>query len=739
MSYAEFLASKGRRVVDSGFRVGDGDLPPMMFPWQKDIVTWAVARGRAAILAECGLGKTPMQLAWAEQVAAKTSRPVLILAPLAVSLQTAREGAKFHIPVKVCADQSDVDGPIAITNYEKLGHFDPDEFGGVVLDESSILKAQDGKTRNQIIDSFRDTPYKLACTATPAPNDHVELGNHAQFLGVMAHHEMLSMFFVHDGGSTQNWRLKGHARDAFWQWVCSWACVITHPSDLGEDDARFTLPPIHYHRHTIQVDAFQTGLLFHTGENFGITERRRARRNSMTQRVALTAEMVNDSDEPWVIWCDLNAEGDALEKAIPDAVQIAGIHSTDAKESMLMNFADGKTRVLVTKPKIAGFGMNWQHCAHMAFCGLSDSYESFYQAVRRCWRFGQEREVDVHIVVSDIEEPVVRNIERKEAAARELMTEVASRTRAIVQNEIKGARMTKDEYATEEKTGDGWRLLLGDCVESLRGVESDSVGFSVFSPPFASLYTYSASLRDMGNCGDDAEFFGHFEFLVAELLRVLKPGRLVSFHCMNLPTSKARDGIIGLRDFRGDLIKMFVDAGFIFHSEVVIWKDPVTSMQRTKALGLLHKQLKKDSCMSRQGIPDYVVTMRKPGTNPDPVTNTNETFPVSEWQHYASPVWMDINPSETLQKESARENEDERHIAPLQLEVIRRCLRLWSREGDLVLSPFAGIGSEGFEAIKAGRRFLGMELKRSYFDQACKNLKRAVTESKSKLLFTDQS
>ncbi len=274
-----------------------------------------------------------------------------------------------------------------------------------------------------------------------------------------------------------------------------------------------------------------------------------------------------------------------------------------------------------------------------------------------------------------------------------------------------------DQAVTENFT-----LYNADCVDVARALPSDSIHYTVFSPPFASLYTYSNSDRDMGNVKNGAEFAAQFAFLVPELLRITKPGRLLSFHCMNLPTSKARDGFIGVADFRGELIRMFVAAGWIFHSEVCIWKDPVTAMQRTKALGLLHKQLKKDSCMSRQGIPDYLVTMRKSGENPEPVTHTNETFPVSLWQRYASPVWMDIDPNETLQYMSAREHDDERHICPLQLEVIRRGLELWTKPGDTVFSPFAGIGSEGYVALEMGRRFVGSELKGSYFEQMRRNL-----------------
>lgn len=288
----------------------------------------------------------------------------------------------------------------------------------------------------------------------------------------------------------------------------------------------------------------------------------------------------------------------------------------------------------------------------------------------------------------------------------------------------------------DQTVTDRFALYNSDCIDVLRGMPDDSVHYTIFSPPFASLYTYSASDRDMGNCLDTREFFAHFRYLVPELLRVAKPGRNLSFHCMQLPTSKARDGQIGLVDFRGDLIRAFAECGWIYHSEVCIWKDPVTAMQRTKALGLLHKQLKKDSCMSRQGIADYLVTMRKPGDNPERVTHTNESFPVSDWQQYASPVWSDIDPSDTLQHRSAREDDDERHICPLQLEVIRRGLRLWSNPGDTVLSPFAGIGSEGYVALQEGRRFVGAELKHSYYQQAAANLA-AACDTRQQVLFAE--
>ena len=728
LSYADYLRDKAVTDPATGIDVAPQDLNPKLFGWQADITRWALRRGRAAIFADCGLGKTFMQLEWARFVPGR----VLIVAPLAVAKQTQQEGEKFGI---VCeydrAGESAAD--IVTTNYELLDHFAAEDFAGVVLDESSILKAHDGKTRTKLIDKFQQVPYRLCCTATPAPNDHVELGNHAEFLGTMGRGEMLSMFFVHDGGETQKWRLKRHAVSDFWRWVSSWAVMVTKPSDLGYPDTAFTLPPCEVDQVVVPSTRPLSGHLW-AEEARGMTERLRARRETIQERAEAAAEMINNGTTgPWVVWCNLNNESTALKNLIPGAVEIRGSDSPEHKESAMLGFAAGDIRVLVTKPRIAGFGMNWQHCHNVAFVGLSDSWEAYYQAVRRCWRFGQDKPVRVHIVTSELEGAVVANIKRKERDALTMRAGMVEHMRDAIGGKLTQARRFKVDYEREHASGDAWDLYLGDCVDVLREMEPDSVHYSAFSPPFASLYTYSATDRDMGNCKDDADFAEHFGFAISELFRVTKPGRLLSFHCMNLPSSKAHHGYIGLRDFRGDMVRLFLDAGWIFHSEVCIWKDPVTAMQRTKALGLLHKQLKKDSCMSRQGIPDYLVTMRKPGDNPEPVTHDNKTFPVQAWQRYASPIWDDINQSDTLQYRSAREHEDERHICPLQLTVIRRALKMWSNEGDLVLSPFAGIGSEGVCALEAGRRFVGIELKRSYWEQAARNL--AAARSRELTLF----
>lgn len=740
MDYKKFLSEKAIVSEPSGLSIVP-DLNPMLFDFQRDMTAWALRRGRAALFEDCGLGKTPQQLEWAERVPG----PVLILAPLAVSAQTVREGAKFGIDAKHVRSQSEVTGKISVTNYEMLHHFNPAHFTGVVLDESSILKAYDGKTRTTIIESFKHTPFKLACTATPAPNDFMELGNHAEFLGAMTRSEMLSMFFVHDGGETQQWRLKGHAESEFWKWLCSFCVMIRKPSDLGYDDGKFKLPRLNLHEIVVKSTTPTDGFLIALPAS-SLSERLGARRASLHDRVNITADLVNADGERWMVWCNLNDESAALCKAIPDAVEVKGSDSDAHKEKSMMDFAAGKIRVLVSKPSICGFGMNFQVCHKMAFVGLSDSYEQYYQAVRRCWRFGQKHPVDAYIITADTEGAVVENIRRKEADAAKMAEEMVKHMHDLNEANIKGTKRTESVYMENTDKGEGWEMHLGDCVETVAKMPDESIDYSIFSPPFASLYTYSASDRDMGNSKDYDEFTRHFGFLVDELYRVMRPGRLLSFHCMNLPTSKTHHGYIGIRDFRGDLIRTFEQRGFIFHSEVCIWKDPVTAMQRTKAIGLLHKQMVKDSCMSRQGVPDYLVTMRKPGENAKPVSGEldrwvgDDTFKstgrlsIDLWQRYASPVWMDINPSRTLQKESVRDEKDERHICPLQLDVIERGMLLWSNRGDTVLSPFAGIGSEGHVALNCERKFIGVELKPAYYKQSVSNLKAAESMAKQSLL-----
>lgn len=451
MSYQDLITRKLQMIAPSGLST-IGKLPDSLFPHQADLVRWALRRGRAAIFADTGLGKSRMQIAWADQVHKATGRDVLILAPLAVAAQTVEEGESLGITITHCREAWQVMPGINITNYDRLHKFDASQFGAVVLDESSVIKHHDTKTLAHLLDAFGSTPYKLCATATPAPNDWTELGTHAEFLGVCTRTEMLAEFFCHDGGETQVWRLKGHARAQFWRWVSAWGAMLRRPSDLGYDDGRYNLPPLTVREHLVtgNDDSLITeGMLFALEANT-LSERRDARRASLDSRVKACAAMVNGSDEPWIVWCDLNAESEALKAAIPGAVEIRGSDSAEDKEARLMGFAHGEIRVLITKPSIAGWGLNWQHCARMAFVGVTDSFEAYYQAVRRCWRFGQHREVMVHLFASALEGSVMANLKRKEADALAMAESLSQETREAVTAEVRGTSRQTNPYNADK-------------------------------------------------------------------------------------------------------------------------------------------------------------------------------------------------------------------------------------------------------------------------------------------------
>jgi hypothetical protein len=450
MDYAEFLRRKAMSDPMTGID-NPPELPKALFPFQHDIVTWALRRGRAALFAGTGLGKSLMALSWANAVHEHTNGNVLILTPLAVAAQMIREANKFNIPAKQCKTQSEVMPGITVTNYAKIEHFDLSQFKGIVLDESSILKAQDGKTRTKLITDCQIIPFRLAATATPAPNDFMELGNHAEFLGVMSFVEMLAMFFVHDGGETQKWRLKGHAEIEFWRWMCSWAVMLRKPSDLGYQNKGFDLPPLITHQHSVAVEYkpdLDTGFLFPI-EAQTLQERIKARRSSVDERVTKAAEIVTTS-RPWVTWCNLNSESEALAHAIKGAVEVRGSDSEERKENILDDFSKGNIQTLVTKPSICGFGMNWQHCADTAFVGLNDSFEQVFQAVRRFWRFGQTKPVNVHFIASEIEGAVVANLRRKEADAEKMADAMIAHMADLTAKTIRGSKREKADYTPQQ-------------------------------------------------------------------------------------------------------------------------------------------------------------------------------------------------------------------------------------------------------------------------------------------------
>ena len=445
MSYLRFIETKIQKSVSCGF---EGDLSGYpLFDYQRAIVSWALRRGRAAIFADTGLGKTIMQMSWADQVHRKTGRPVVVLAPLAVAHQTVKEAGKFGIQARFAASAEDVTGGIVVTNYEKLHKFDPSVFAGVVLDESSILKGIDGKLRRMITDSFSATPYRLSCTATPAPNDHMELGTQAEFLGIMGQVEMLAQFFIHDGSDTSKWRLKGHGVKKFWEWVSTWAVVIRKPSDLGFEDAGHKLPELIYHQHTVETEA-DGGLFVEPAQS--LQERNQARRSSIEDRVNLAANIAGSVDGQVLVWCNLNDESVSLARSIDGAIEVSGSDKDEHKAAAMLGFSQGEIRALVTKPKIAGFGMNWQNCNQMIFVGLSDSWEQYYQAIRRCWRYGQTKPVHVHVISADTEGAVVENIRRKDQQNAEMAEQMAGYMREFMQREVFQATQEKTDYAPRQ-------------------------------------------------------------------------------------------------------------------------------------------------------------------------------------------------------------------------------------------------------------------------------------------------
>lgn len=742
-AYQEFLQQKLVRMQPAGFDVNPRDIHPLLFDWQREIVLWALRLGCAALFEECGLGKTLQQLEWARLVAKKTGGRVLVVAPLAVAHQTVSEGRKIDVDVVYCRSQEqtdNVDARVVITNYDMLHAFDAARFAGVVLDESSILKSFTGQTKRMILQMFAQTRYKLACTATPAPNDHLELGNHAEFLGVMHSNEMMSRWFINDSMRAGNYRLKGHAESDFWRWVTSWAVCIAKPSDIGYDDDGFNLPELRLHTEIVAVDhtrAFAQGRLFVDGHS-SATAMWAEKKATAADRCVRAREIVDGSDEPWILWCDTNAEADLLKQLFPDALEVRGSHDIWVKEERLRDFGEGRARVIITKPDIAGFGLNWQHCHKQVFVGVTYSFEKTYQALRRSWRFGQEHPVDAHLIYAETEGNIMDALTEKQEAHAQMQRAM---NEAMAQSGLSTGADHRLAVAVESDAvqNEHWTMLLGDCVTTTRQLADNSVDFTIFSPPFSNLYIYSDSIADMGNSADHREFFQHYDFLAPELLRVTRPGRLCAVHCKDLPLYMNRDGAAGLYDFPGDIVRSMEIAGWTFHSRITIWKDPVTEMQRTKNHGLLWKNFTVRGEVCRQGMADYVLVFRKwtesmpdKQVSNDPAQYIGENGPerwdsqrdysIQVWQRYASPVWFDIRQTHVLNVQLGRDDRDEKHICPLQLDVIARCIELWTNPGEVVFSPFAGIGSEGYVAVKAGRRFVGIELKRSYFDVAVRNL-----------------
>ncbi len=746
MDYPDFLDSKKFRHTTYGKAIEHDAINDLLFPFQRDVTAWAIRKGRCAIFLDTGLGKTLCQLEWARLLDEKT----LIVAPLSVARQTVREGQKIDLVVRYVRNQAEVDesAKVWITNYEMIGRFDFSQFGAVVLDESSILKSISGQTKRKLIKMCTDVPYRLCCTATPAPNDHIELGNHAEFLGICSRSEMLAQFFInankehtyHINGKAYRkkgtnkagteWRLKHHAENPFFRWLSSWAIMMIKPSDLGYDDGGFILPPLNIYTHFVESNYCPDDRLFFTHIK-GIREQAKIRRYTLEDRLQKLIELVNGNNEQRIVWVGLNEESKAVTEALDGAIEVCGDDSPDDKAQAFEDFQDGKYRVLVSKPTVCGFGMNFQNAHEMIFFGLSYSWEQYYQCIRREWRYLQEHPVNVHIILADIEDGIYHNIMRKDAQARRLREQMIGQLESFEKEELGMVIPLLEEYQEDKITTEYWMAILGDSSKRLAEIADDSIDMSVYSPPFADLYTYTPSPCDLGNSRNWDEFFEHYAYIIREMLRVTKPGRVTCVHTSDIPALAQKDGYIGIKDFPGCVIAAYEKEDWIFHGRIVISKNPQAQAIRTHSKGLLFVQLKKDSVHSRPALLDQVLVFRKPGDNQVPITPVaNREMDNDLWIKWACGIWHDINETNVLQHgyKHGRAHDDEKHICPLQLETIERCVKLYSNPGETVLSPFGGIGSEGYVAVKHGRKAILIELKKSYFDEMVRNLQIAVSE-----------
>jgi DNA modification methylase len=740
--YQDFLKSKTKKIAEAGFEIEKVELNKNLFNFQSFIVHKSLKMGRYAIFADCGLGKTLMQLEWGFQVAKKTKRKVLLLAPLAVINQTKKEAKKFNINID----------NIDIINYEQLNNINEYVYSGVILDESSILKNFTGKYKKLIIEKFKQTPYKLACTATPSPNDLNEIGNHSEFLNILDAQDMRAKWFVRDEGMN-NYRLKGHAKKDFYGWISSWATMITKPNDLGFKLNGYELPNLNYIEKTVKTNKKDNGLLFNEG-HVNATSFNKELKLTTVKRFEEVAKLVNNSNEQWIVWVNQNQEAKKALELIPDAVEVNGSEKPEYKSKKLLGFADNEFRVLVTKKKIAQFGLNYQNCNNQVFASLDFSFEGLYQAIRRSYRFGQKKEVNIYLITTDTMSNVIKTINRKQKQFLEMQNEMNK----FINGDSFGLL---DSYDFKEVKTDNYWLMKGDSCQEIKRIPDNSVDLIVYSPPFSSLFTYSNYIHDMGNNESHEDFFKQYKFLLEDLYRILKPGRLMVCHTKDLAVYKNSSGYTGLYDFTGDHHRAVEEIGFKYHSKVNIWTDPVLEMQRTKTQRLLYKQLRKDSSYTGVGLPEYCTIFRKwEGDESEwtPVNNKNqENFPLDTWQQWASPVWnveksdiehlyniekeykvqswMDIKRTDVLNNREGTSMGDEKHIAPLQLSVIRRCVQMWSNPGEKIFTPFLGIGSEVYESVKLNRYGIGIELKDSYFDVAVRNVNKAVESNNQLALF----
>lgn len=737
-----------------------------LFDYQRWVLDRALERERFAAFLTTGLGKTAIQLEWARQVQASHDGRTLIVCPLNIVAQTIGEAVRFYgetLPIVDLRDSARFrewlksGHGIGITNYEKL---DPIDYkvpvDAVVLDESSVLKNCNGKRRNALMTAFKGCRWKLACSATPAPNDRVEYAEHAYWLEtVRSTREFLAAYFVNRDGE---WQLKAHGRDAFYKHIASWSVFMidpkqyrfTHDTDLPP--LTITYPPVK--ANPVQMEqgrAHEKGIaslfgvtpggitsrtkMLQIANGFLLTDGKVSRFDSDKPDVVRELAEVTHGDEQVIVWVTFDEEGEALERHIPDSKHLSGRTKTAVRDETIEAFRQGTgPRVLILKPGMFGFGLNLQACRVQVFSSITDSWERFFQCVRRSWRFGQDREVLVYVPLTPFDEAICQNVLNKQAtydADAEEQQRVFIEALRPADSTVR-VKYRPEMMAMREMTeGDRWTMVHADSIVHMDQMEPDSMDLSVFSPPFANLFTYSSAAGDMGNVKSDHEYRLQWKWFAEKLWRVMKPGRIVAVHCMDVIRFAGTYGYRHTYDYPSDLRAGMEDAGFLYRARISIDKNPQIQATRTKDQNLLFVTLTRNALDSHPQAGEYVLIFTKPGDAEVPVVHDDITN--LEWIQWAHHIWYGIRETDVLNAEVAKEHEDERHICPLQLSLIERCVRLWSNRGETVFSPFAGIGSEGWEAIGWGRRFYGVELKESYYRTACRFLSEREAEQATQL------
>ncbi len=767
--YEDFLQEKTVFHKASGFEVRESEISPILFPHQNALTRYALRKGRSAILADTGLGKSLMELEWSRHVSKRTSKPVLITMPLYVAYQTI-EIAKdlFSWDIPFAEDGNDIDGSsnIYITNYAKIHKFIDIDSGGVVWDESSIFKSIDGgATLKTAIKVSEGVDFRLCASATPSPNSIEEMGRQSEILGIMTLPEMQSTFFVNRQDSKnkkrQTWQMRPHGEKRFYPWLASWAMAIKLPSDLGFSDEGYILPELTITHISVKAGYVPEGQLVFTGLK-GISDRSRVRKKTLETRCLKAAEIVQSDNDQWIIWCGLNDEANRMKQLLGDkAVNVQGSDKVEKKIERIKSFVDGDTRILISKTKICGHGANFQHCHKMIFVGISDSWESFYQAIKRIHRFMQNENCEIYVILSEEEQEIWDNVMRKHKEAEQMTKKLIENASQYQKEELDQNADQKVTYITDEIKTNKYRILLGDSCERMKEIKSNSIGLSVYSPPFEDLFVYSATERDLSNSANKEDFYKHYGYIVDELLRVTMPGRKTVVHVADIHTRKNRDGFIGLKDFSGNIIRLYQKHGWEYNGRIPIAKNPQATAIRLKAHELMFQTMGRDAIRLMPGQPDYLLAFTKPGKNTIPVLpeengemNKNdwiiragqnwldsnfkrlEDWTENDFLKYAKEIWRQngtiwqgIRETEVLSHKNGKErlNEDDtKHICPLQLDVVEWVLKLWSNPGETIFDPFMGIGTVPYQAVMFDRYGIGIELKPEYFYKAKGNIENAV-------------